>query len=246
MPNPIIWTKLGSTSEIDSPEAGSLITRSGFADFRACKFGNGASGTASGNYVKYSTAGMDATKGCMECWIKFNTQDVTNGIYSPSCPPTARSAFGIGGGSSGNSLQFNIYTTGYESYGHAVYVDGSFRIQATNVNKTKDNAYHVAVVWDNNGIGGSGDKLRLYVDGIQKAASATKGGPSSISSCVMVGNLIWSQIYSFYSPSGYECALDNFKAWDYAKTDFSDRFAEGGGGASVKLLYSNKYNPGGR
>ena len=81
--------------------------------------------------------------------------------------------------------------------------------------------FHVAVVWDIDGIDGSSDKVRMYRNGsVVGSTSASWNTVGPVQDDIILG----------YGPDGggYDKFIsDNLKIWDYAKTDFSDRFEEG-------------------
>lgn len=78
---------------------------------------------------------------------------------------------------------------------------------------------HVAAVWDRAGIDGTGETARLYVDGVKVAAIATTSwgtGLGANHADIAGGGDLMDDKF----------ALDNLVVYDYAKTDFSDRFNE--------------------
>jgi len=88
-------------------------------------------------------------------------------------------------------------------------------------NNLPDNQWiHVAAVWDRSGIKGTLETMRLYIDG-NKVASGTYNDWGT-----SVGN--WIDICGGNDNNiADKFAMDNLKIWNYAKTDFSDRFEEG-------------------
>ncbi|HZQ10765.1 MAG TPA: LamG-like jellyroll fold domain-containing protein [Anaerolineae bacterium] len=81
---------------------------------------------------------------------------------------------------------------------------------------------HLAGVWDHNGITGSSDTLRLYVNGEVVATASDNSWGTSVGPLVDIGGGNADEIAGKF-------AVDNLKLWNIAKTDFSDRFAEGFG-----------------
>jgi hypothetical protein len=81
---------------------------------------------------------------------------------------------------------------------------------------------HMAFVWDLSGIEGSSDRLRIYRDGqlVAKNSTAFSGVFNSNKTVKILGHHAYSR---FSQPTAY---LDNLVVYDYAKTDFSDRFDE--------------------
>ncbi len=89
--------------------------------------------------------------------------------------------------------------------------------------------YHFAFVWDSAGIDSTTDTMRMYIDG-EEAASGTQALPKGIFDPYMyLGTLPnpYSDRTGFYD--SVVGITDNLKIWNYAKTDFSDRFVEGVG-----------------
>jgi len=64
--------------------------------------------------------------------------------------------------------------------------------------------------------------MRIYVDGVMVAANSTADGwgPSNESGSFRVATT-WD---SNFATDRY--SVDNIKVWDFARTDFSDRFIE--------------------
>jgi hypothetical protein len=85
---------------------------------------------------------------------------------------------------------------------------------------------HFAFVWDRNGIDGSSETMRIYVNGHCKA---TRSGIWSVNGgmCryLYLGTIPcynnWDQDYN-----AVKGVMDNIKIWNYAKTNFSDRYSE--------------------
>ena len=93
---------------------------------------------------------------------------------------------------------------------------------------TVDTTRHFAFVWDAGGIASSTDTMRIYVDG-QQAAAMTVSLPIAkpFDPYLYIGTIPNSgpQTATFYD--ALKGVTDNMKIWNYAKTDFSDRFVEG-------------------
>ena len=86
---------------------------------------------------------------------------------------------------------------------------------------------HFGFVWDVSGIDGGPDTLRIYVNG-SIAASSTETWPTepAFDPYLYVGSMSncdpWDTFYN-----AVKGVTDNLVIWNYAKTDFSDRFIEG-------------------
>jgi hypothetical protein len=78
---------------------------------------------------------------------------------------------------------------------------------------------HVAAVWDRGGIDGTAETARLYVDGVEVGAITTRMWGSTFQgnrADIAGGGDFMEDMF----------VLDNLVVYDYAKTDFSDRFSE--------------------
>jgi Ca2+-binding RTX toxin-like protein len=82
--------------------------------------------------------------------------------------------------------------------------------------------HHWAMVWDNAGINGTGDLFRFYFDGAL-ALVGEAGCPVRPSlppaRLHYFGRHVWDSVHA-------DAVLDNLVFYDFAKTDFSDRFNE--------------------
>jgi len=99
---------------------------------------------------------------------------------------------------------------------------------------------HVAGVWDRGGIAGSADTVRLYVNGEVVAASRARGwGTTPCASRRPAGQWrCFTDVAGCNDTCVNEFAVDNLKLWNYAKTDYSDRFTEGSSAAHGLLLWN--------
>lgn len=87
--------------------------------------------------------------------------------------------------------------------------------------------YHFAFVWDDNGIDTTSDTMRMYVDGnVVASGTQTWSTAGGFDPYLYLGGASnyngWSSFYN-----AVKGVTDNLKIWNYAKTDFSDRFEEG-------------------
>jgi hypothetical protein len=106
------------------------------------------------------------------------------------------------------------YTPDYSAYpgGSLAFVDGTLM--------------HFAFVWDNAGIGGSADTLRIYVNG-SVVGTASQHWPANqpIDPYLFIGTgpncCAWDTAYN-----AVKGVTDNLIIWNYAKTNFSDRNRE--------------------
>jgi len=86
--------------------------------------------------------------------------------------------------------------------------------------------YHFAFAWDSSGIDSSSDTMRIYVDGVNVASGSAALPAGVFDPYLYVGTAPNSgSLSTFYD--AVKGVSDNLKIWNYAKTDYSDRFAEG-------------------
>jgi hypothetical protein len=89
---------------------------------------------------------------------------------------------------------------------------------------------HVAGVWDRNGIAGTADTVRLYVDGEVVAASHESDWGTTTCDRRLPGvDRCFLDVVGCNDTCADTFAVDNLKVWGYAKADYSDRFQEGFG-----------------
>ena len=89
---------------------------------------------------------------------------------------------------------------------------------------------HVAGVWDRNGISGSADTIRLYVNGALVAASQENDwGTTACAERLPGVDRCFLDVAGCNDTCAGTFSVDNLKVWDYAKSDFGDRFQEGFG-----------------
>ena len=99
------------------------------------------------------------------------------------------------------------------------HVDGA-RISALN-----GQWIHVAGVWDRSGIAGSGDTVRVYVDG--EVVAASQDGSWGTTPCnrrvsARPGGACFSDIIGCNDKCARTFAVDDLKVWSYAKTDYGE------------------------
>ena len=103
---------------------------------------------------------------------------------------------------------------------------------------------HVAGVWDRNGIAGTTDTVRLYVDGEVVASSQESDwGTTTCDRRVPGVDQCFLDVVGCNDTCADTFAADNLKVWAYAKTDYSDRFQEGFGQGQVYYLHGSGANP---
>lgn len=227
---PLLWNQLGSADEVTHSaygpnlgfsSGGGYPERIGNPDYVQGVFGNGLT-LAPGGYFSQDRvrnvvwSGVDQSlnsdRGTIEIWFKQNANPVafSNGVYR-----IFDGAYGLGAGvglwsdAANNALNF------------AVGFGGTNVGVQTNVSGLNGQWMHLAGVWDRAGIGGSADRLRLYVNGDVAAASTTSGWGNVVGQLADIGGGNDDQIAGKF-------AVDNLQVFDTALTDFSHRFSESG------------------
>ncbi len=116
-------------------------------------------------------------------------------------------------------------------------IDG---VQGYPISELNGSWIHVAGVWDRSGIAGSADTVRLYVNGEVVAASRARDwGTTPCARRRPAGQWrCFTDVAGCNDTCANVFAVDNLKLWNYAKTDYSDRFEEGSSAASGLLLWN--------
>lgn len=222
----VLWNRLGSSSEVMNSAYGPNLSFYGggsWPDVTANPaYGPGVFGNAitigPGSYGTFDRVHnviwnnvnnyLNSERGAVEVWYKqvSNPVDYQNGIYRIFDGGFGRGS-GIGLESVVGGLTFNVY------------FGGNYTTVQHDISALNGTWVHVAGVWDRDGIAGSGDKVRLYVDGAIVAASADGGW----------GNIVGTEADIAGANDGNIAGQffeDNLKVYDFALTDFSHRFEE--------------------
>jgi hypothetical protein len=220
MNEPILFTTLNDADSITRTVIGSAGTISGTITYEASKFGNGVIRQAGGSYVSFPVAILDSLKqrGTFEMWIR------------PKVTQPVAFSYGVFGfvnapyDTNGDILFF--WGDGTTSSGWvALFGFGGFSLMAnesTQFVATIGQDYHAALCWDKDGINGSSDTARIYRDGVLVNSMTTalpQGSPTSSDFKLCTEG---DGAFDKYT-------TNNFKVYNYAKTDFGDRFDQRGG-----------------
>jgi hypothetical protein len=223
----VLWNKLDSDLEVANSEIGQngYIVGSNYA-FEPAMHGNGYVRKATGaNYIRFphNTIANLNQRGSIELWVNPKAPKpipYEYGIYGFVGTPY-HWAFGVPR-SENISLVWGDTVSGTGIIGKLNFsgITTSTPDEPSQFIATVGVPFHVAMSWDIEGIEGTTDKIRVYRDG-EVVGSTTQswnldGGKKD--------DLILG-----YGPDsgGYDkFIVDNLIIWDYAKTDFSDRFNE--------------------
>jgi hypothetical protein len=217
---PALFTRCEDDNAFLKPVTGSALAKTGTPTYAAGRFGNGVEGVNNAYWLCSPDnifASGNNQAGAIRFWWK----------------PAA-------GFDAVNNALFYFSNNVSNTPGVYTYIVGSGAIMRTSVQvisgvqNTIDLAtntfvagtqYHMAVVWDMAGIGGGADVARVYKDGVDVGSSGN-ACPVRLwpANCGSLGNY-------YHIPAGNQVRgiIDNFKIYDYAKTDFNDRFNERGG-----------------
>lgn len=219
----VLWNKLGSASEVTNSGIGpNGVIQQGTPSilYGPVQFGSGINvqGTygdrnpTAVTFDRSSIASFSGNKGTMAFWVKPNHDSNYTGI-----------ARWIG---SGNSPEFSpdVYWRGWEKRiwfqicAQPFGCDISAVVSVTNAMFAfrAGDVFHVALVWDREGIDGTSDTIRAYINGTFYGAATRSWYRDLPIGEVKLGNHDYAQL----------AEIDNLVVWDYAKTDFSDRLNE--------------------
>lgn len=223
--NVILWNKLGSDEAVLNSEIGEngAIMGSHYA-YEPAQHGYGYIRKAVGQYLKFpaSIVAQIKSRGSIELWI------------TPKVPKPIPYRYGIFGFIGAPYGHYGVPSEGHFglTWGDTVTGRGlvaSLRFNGVTIHTPVESEqfvaevgvpFHVAMSWDINGIAGTEETLRVYRDGEIVGRSTKLWDPQGeVEKDIILG----------YGPDsgGYDKFIsDNLIIWDYAKTDFSDRFNE--------------------
>ncbi len=226
----VLWNKLGSESEVLNSEVGANGVLVGTQHaFEPAQFDNG--------YVRKAKVGEPhvefpasvihnlSNQGTIELWINPKT---TNPV--PFQHGTYALVGALVSGPTAPINRGNVYlfwgdgVTGRGLFGGVRFDDALAETpsEPTQFVATIGEPFHAAISWDIDGIDDTNDRVRVYRDGQIVGSTTTSWNPD--------GTLLEDRFWLGEGPDsgGFDKFIsDNLKVWDFAKTDFSDRFIEG-------------------
>ncbi len=213
----VLWNKLGSDEEVQNSEIGPGGTVVGTVNYNNdVKFGKGLTPNtgSAGSGVDFPTTVVDPEKGCFEMWTKFYAAPVAYnyGVYGfVNVAHWSHNVIAAYWHNSSSRLAFDLTFNG-TTYGAGL----------ESFDPPLDTPVHLAFVWDRNGIDGSGDYIRIYVDGVMIASNSADNSWGTDNSS---GNFrVAAPWDSNFGTDRY--SVDNIKIWNYAKISFEDRNRE--------------------
>ncbi len=222
----MLWNTLGSQGEVESSAVGPDGTFNG-GNFVAGQFGGGYIAQHDENgLVTFPKEVINAEAGTVEFWAKLIDVPHTlawgaNPAFFHAGDDTTFFTISLngndglgGGGLSGRAGPPDTATGGFGSWTYE---------QVLGAGQVTD-WHHYALVWENNGIVGVDNGTRqvaVYLDGTLNSGYWQGSGTIPTLSS---GEFALMVVQNLHQGS---VVFDNLKVWNYAKTDFSDRFVEG-------------------
>lgn len=228
---PVLWNKLDSKFTVLNSAVGpdgEIIGEDG--DFEDAMHGYGYVRKALGdNYIQFPSSVIHnlSFRGTVELWINPKVPQPIPYQYGffvlvgqPASGPTAPN-------NRGNVyLYWGDTVTGTGLYG-GVRFDSALAETPSEPSQfvaTPGVPFHAAIAWDIDGIDGTSDTVRVYRNGAVVGSTSTAWNPN--------GTLLEDLFRLGQSPDaqGFDKFIsDNIKVWDFAKTNFTDRFDEDSG-----------------
>ncbi len=222
-PAMIFHNKLGSPTEISNSIVGPGGQTYGNVSYSLAKFGNGLTCDAIGpEYAQFNLSAIDISisSGTVEFWFKPNFTLMTGPGFGTG--DQAAVPFLINTNKNTVFMAFDLTQGGFS--GAFCGVD-PVRVCDTITTWAPGNIVHIALVWDKARFSG-GKTMAIYVNGVMTGSVTNtlllQEGVRYFDA-VHVGNAAFGGSYNDMPVMG---TMDNIKIYNYAKTDFSDRFTE--------------------
>jgi hypothetical protein len=196
-----------------------------------------------GNFfaIDNHSVGLTTERGCIEFWFIFKydcntnnhaffltTCDSLTGHFT-TCPKSSNIGMTLGWngwdyGSFGKSYFLNFVNS--YSYEETSYTEKNSAAPGGDLEFIKGQLVHFGFSWDKDGIDGTSETMQIYVDGIKVSAkTAELRQTESLQNYLYIGTRpSWNPWDHYYN--AVKGVIDNLKIWNYAKTDYSDRFNE--------------------
>lgn len=226
---PVFWTQAGSNDDWITPRYGSIMgVIHGTLTYNPAVWGNATYNNNVANFISY--AAWKSTwfnGGNFTIELKFKPSfGLTNGIPSDS---TYHCLFNF---IAGNGQLFQILVD--QSGGFIIQPNNSIQYGfTTGMNWTAGVSLDLEIVIGVSGIGGGSETIQIYKDGVKIASSTASF------SCPQSGDgeadfLIYGHGTPGYFPMKID--LDDFRVYNYIKTDFTDRSKEDPWAPSARIL----------
>ncbi|MCK5644941.1 MAG: hypothetical protein KAJ19_29345, partial [Gammaproteobacteria bacterium] len=218
----VLWNKLDDVTAVQNSEIGIDGIETGTIQYNAGKFGDGSYTNSTDNRINFqnftSSSVNDWQEFTMEFWFKTD-YDVEDGVALDGNVYTLYN-WRI----NDENRNLSQITNDYRGWQYFIEVSNTvYRYTNTTISFTSEEAHHFAVVVNNSGIDGGDDKVRMYLDN-DLTYNLTTTHPS-LSGTQDLLLLVHLTAGGYTTP--FNGLMDNIKIYNYAKTDFSDRFYEG-------------------
>jgi len=197
---PVLWNRMEGVAS----DVGLSLIPYGTPTYSASLYGNGLDCSANTGYLDIPAAALLLEKGTVEFWFTPNWS---------SAQDTSRHEL-ICSVNNPNGLRIVYYD---EVNAYFSIWNNNCPVDRTFMPLTSGTPAHFALVWDRNGIAGSSDIARLYLNGALVGSNSQVIFPTSINEDVRIGTDGTSHSMGVF---------DNLKVYDFAKLDFGDRFVE--------------------
>ncbi|MBW1784520.1 MAG: hypothetical protein JRL30_27725, partial [Deltaproteobacteria bacterium] len=201
-------------------------------NYASAQHGNGFYTTVNGRLKCADLTTMDADVGACEFWIELRHINPLSAlgywwnILDINAPSGGR----------GPALNFHVFGNTIRLVGVSnAYPAGGTFVQ-TSIGTAWDNQIgrkiHCAILWDTaGGLGGGENKMALKIDNVYQAMSVISGRSNSwvfppYTTIESPNPVILGRHPTVTTLIMDRVIFDNIKMWDYAKTDYSDRFVE--------------------
>jgi hypothetical protein len=229
---PLLWNKLGSDAEVINSEIGPGGIIIGDIGYSPGQFDDGfqpeprtGDHNISDNYVRFDNLNL-GQEGTIEFW--FQPDWISGGHIRHILNY-------VGEGSSGSyyiSFHYNDWQNrlGLGFYSHAGNESVARKLVPSSTPEwSTTEPFHVAIAW-NGAAADPADKLKLFLNGVERGALSAQGSPTfsdwSADARLLLATRWADGDWNRHNWEGSDGIIDNIKIWDYAKTDFADRFVE--------------------
>lgn len=217
------WNLLGTKAQVEQSAAGPNCTERGNPTYHPGYFGGAVLIDANAESINAYNHNQifNQGAGCLECWLYNDGWTYTNGASSSN----NRTFWGAYTSPPGNlwTILFQVGGFLWQVARNGVHTGTWAGIVLPGATAGNQEWHHWAFVWDVAGIGGGPNIKRIYFDGALVGSSnlATTMPFFLDGKLYTIG--LYDRTFNFFMGG----RLDNIKHWNYAKTDFSDRFDEG-------------------
>ena len=231
--NLLLWNKLGSDAEVTNSEIGPDGVIIGAIDYLPGKFDNGfkpqprtGDRNLQTNCVRYDGLNL-GQKGCIEFWFQpdwvsgyGHIRHILN-FAKPDGTPLIIFHY--------NDWQNLLSLDFYFWVGDSIDFVSRSIVPSSTPEWTTTEPFHVAIVWDGTAANNA-DKVKMFLNGVERGSLSSRGSPTFAN----WGSGNYLRLATRWVPGdwnrhnweGSDGVMDNIKIWNYAKTDFEDRFIE--------------------